>query len=214
MNDNVVTVKQMKEIEQKSAKSGLSYYKMMENAGTAAYEYIKNLSRNIKSIVVFCGKGNNGGDGFVAARKFKEDGANVIIILVDGQPKTEDANINMELCEALHIPIINIISFEETAIKFSNQDYVIVDAIYGTGFHGVLNQNARLAAQWINKSTAPVFALDIPSGLNGDSGEAAADAVRADYTIAFHKYKPVHVAEDAKPYCGNLLCADIGINGF
>lgn len=211
MNGQVVTVSEMKEIERKAAESGLSYYQMMENAGSAAYRYINNITQGIKNVVVFCGKGNNGGDGFVLARKFRKAGACVQIILVDGPPKTQDAHTNMVLCGTLHIPILDIVTMKQQATDCTKDAQVIADAIYGTGFHGELNQAARLAARWINGAKAPVFALDIPSGLNGDSGLAAAGAARADHTIAFHRYKPVHFASEAKSYCGKLTCVDIGI---
>ena len=211
MNNHVVTVSQMKEVERKAAESGLSYYQMMENAGAAAYNYIKSTTQGIKTIVVFCGKGNNGGDGFVVARKFKQAGTDVSIILVDGHPKTQDAQKNMQLCSTLDIPILDITNIEVRKADFIKDASLIVDAIYGTGFHGELNQSARFAARWINQADVPVYALDIPSGLNGDSGQAAEGAVHANHTIAFHRYKPVHFADGAKPYCGKLICMDIGI---
>ena len=211
MNNHVVTVREMKEIERKASESGLSYYQMMENAGTAAYNYIKSITESVKNVVVFCGKGNNGGDGFVVARKFKQAGSDVRIILVDGPPKTQDAQKNMQLSDALDIPILGITTMQEQNSSIIKDASIIIDAIYGTGFHGKLNQAAQHAAQCINQASSPVYALDIPSGLNGDSGKAAKDAVRADYTIAFHRYKPVHFTDDAKPYCGKLTCVDIGI---
>ncbi len=211
MNHDVVTVSEMKELERKAAISGLSYYQMMENAGTKAYNYIKATAHKVKNVVVFCGKGNNGGDGFVVARKFKKSGANVRIILISGQPKTEDAKKNMELCLALNIPIEDSPAKKDYDAEIIASSDIIVDAIFGTGFHGGLNQTARIATQIINQANAQVFALDIPSGLNGDSAQAAEDAVHADYTIAFHRYKPVHLASESKPYCGKLTCVDIGI---
>jgi NAD(P)H-hydrate epimerase len=87
----------------------------------------------------------------------------------------------------------------------------MVDAIYGTGFHGKLGDTARRAAELINGSKAFVYSLDIPSGLNGDSGQADADTVTADYTIAFHRYKCAHVMAESGKYCGKLVCVGIGI---
>ncbi len=208
----VVTVAQMKEIERNAAESGLSYYQMMENAGTAAVNYLISIKPKEKNdILIFCGKGNNGGDGFVAARKLLEMGADVKIVLADGEPKTEDASRNKQLCESLHIPVLDLkVSSREAAILAERAD-VILDAIYGTGFRGALNETVRRAAGLINNVKAVVFALDIPSGLNGDSGEADPDTVRADYTIAFHSCKPAHFSKEAEKYCGKLACADIGI---
>lgn len=213
MENQVVTVSQMKEIERRAADSGLSYYQMMENAGTAAFNYMIQMIPGKKhTVLIFCGKGNNGGDGFVVARKFKEAEAAVRIVLVDGEPTTEDAKRNRQLCDSLKIPILDMrVNAEEAAGWIETAD-IIIDAIYGTGFRGKFNETACNAARFMNGATAPVISLDIPSGLNGDSGEAAADAVRADYTIAFHRYKPVHEIRGSKPYCGKLFCADIGIS--
>ena len=91
----------MKEIEAKAAASGLSYYQMMENAGIGAAEFIMAKEAVAgKQILVFCGKGNNGGDGFVAARKLFQNGARVQLILAEGAPKTEDAIKNRELLQS------------------------------------------------------------------------------------------------------------------
>jgi hypothetical protein len=78
-------------------------------------------------------------------------------------------------------------------------------------FHGDLNNEVQLVTGLINQAKSTVYSLDIPSGLNGDSGEASKNAVHADYTIAFHKYKPIHIKEAAKDYCGRIVCVDIGI---
>jgi hydroxyethylthiazole kinase-like uncharacterized protein yjeF len=102
-----VTCAEMKEIEKKAAENGLSYYQMMENAGTGAAEFIMNQSASQgKSVLIFCGKGNNGGDGFVVARILYEKGYKVKLVLVDGDPQTEDAIKNREICKSIQIPEI------------------------------------------------------------------------------------------------------------
>lgn len=208
----VVTSSEMKEIERRADEAGLSYYQMMENAGSGAVELImKNTSVLNKFVLIFCGKGNNGGDGFVAARKLHESGAKVIIVLVEGEPKTEDAIKNKLLCDSLNIPLYNVIeNISNVQLEISKAD-IIIDAIYGTGFHGELREPVRYITKLINASKAYVYALDIPSGLNGDSCHADSDTVVADETIVFHSLKPAHADNRCARYCGKVICISIGI---
>lgn len=202
-----VTSTQMKEIERNADAAGLSYERMMENAGSRAAEIIMREHHvEGKSIFIFCGKGNNGGDGFVAARKLAESGAAVRLILVEGEPKTADAIKNRKICEEMDIPAADPAQSHD--IEAAD---LIVDAIYGTGFHGEIREPARTAVRLINASKAQVYALDIPSGLNGDTGEAGTDTVRADCTIVFHRLKPAHALADSAAYCGRIICISIGI---
>ena len=212
-----VTCAQMKEIEAKAAASGLSYYQMMENAGIGAAEFIMAKEAVAgKRILVFCGKGNNGGDGFVAARKLFQSGARVQLILAEGAPKTEDAIKNRELCRSLSVPEIDIpevLSGLSTAEIWGEPPAdIVIDAVYGTGFHGELSDRMRNLLHAINDSKAKKYALDIPSGLSGDLGEADEDTFRADYTLAFHRLKPAHLMKDAQKYCGQVERIDIGIH--
>lgn len=213
-----VTCGQMKILEKRADEAGLSYYQMMENAGTRAAELMVALyPRAIKGAktAVFCGKGNNGGDGFVAARKLAEAGAEITVVLVDGTPVTEDAVTNFGLIKGL-LPVVDMTETESPFMSLEDLD-LVCDAIYGTGFHGQLRPNALKAAAFINhiRDAALVCALDIPSGLGGDAlKEAQVDvnAVKARYTITFHNKKPVHLQAFAKKYCGKVLVADIGID--
>ena len=211
-----VTCSQMKEIEKKAAEEGLSYYQMMENAGLAAADFIKSKG-NVqgKRILVFCGKGNNGGDGFVVARALSQAGAKIQVILAEGEPQTAEAITNLALCKKLGLPIIRIpeilTEFVSAEIWGEPPADIAVDAIYGTGFHGPLSQGIRGLVQSVNASKAKVYALDIPSGLAGDSGEADEDAIRADFTLVFHALKPVHLMKEAQDYLGQIELLDIGI---
>ncbi len=214
-----VTCGQMKILEKRADAAGLSYYQMMENAGTAAAEIIcKRASCQIDGakVLLFCGKGNNGGDGFVVARKLSEQGAAITLVLVDGMPVSKDAITNFDLVR----PCACVIDMTKTRMPFveikGRQD-IIIDAIYGTGFHGQLNPCAMRAAAFINqfRGKTQIGALDIPSGLGGDATKQSqidSNAVKADYTITFHNKKPVHLQPFAKAYCGEVLVADIGID--
>ncbi|MDD2217251.1 MAG: NAD(P)H-hydrate epimerase [Eubacteriales bacterium] len=204
-----VTSVQMKEIERRASEAGLSYYNMMENAGTGATDQIVKFESVVgKRIIVACGKGNNGGDGFVVARKLTEIGANVTLVLTEGEPKTEDAIKNYNLCRRMRITTLRI--SEDIGAEIEEAD-IIVDAIFGTGFHGELRGQTREVVAGINKSEARVYALDIPSGVNGDSGEADRDSIKADKTIVFHLPKPAHFMQRTAEFCGEVICISIGI---
>ena len=193
-----VTVAEMKQIEKEADANGLSYYQMMENAGTSAFNYI--IARKPKSVSVFAGKGNNGGDGFVVARLLKEQGIDVRVYLVDGEPVTPDAKTNYGL-------IRDEVRFPEGYLPAD----MVVDAIYGTGFHGTLNCDARRAVDLINSLGSYVVALDIPSGLSGDALPGDPDPVRADMTVCFHALKPIHEDANASQYLGEVVIGGIGL---
>lgn len=213
-----ITCGQMKILEKRADEAGLSYYQMMENAGSAAADTIISLYPSPISnsrTLIFCGKGNNGGDGFVVARKFMEQGGTVAVILVDGPPVTVEAQKNFELIKA-NAQIIDMSESASPFMQIKGSYDIIVDAVYGTGFHGMLNPNALKSTALINQlfDEALVFALDIPSGLGGDVlslSEIDPNAVKAQYTIVFHNRKPVHIQNFSKTYCGELTIVDIGI---
>ena len=156
-----------------------------------------------------CGKGNNGGDGFVIARAAAKGGWNVTILLAEGEPKTADAIRNFERLHSLPVHICTDGSVLETQ-SFA----AVVDALYGTGFHGELRPSGLAACGLIcrlHKSGAFVLAVDLPSGINTDTGEVAEGAAHADLTVTFDSYKPLHIAKTSAPLCGKIVCADIGI---
>lgn len=201
----IVTVAQMKQIEKNADKSGLSYLQMMENAGTAAYQAICKEKADAKRFAIIAGKGNNGGDGFVIARLAAQDGFAVSVILAEGQPVTADAKTNFDRLQDLPVTVQQLDEIDELDAD------VIVDALYGTGFHGALRPSGQKACAQMNASNGYVAALDLPSGLQADTGIAAEGAVHADITIAFDSLKQVHVEEKAAEYCGKMILADIGI---
>lgn len=214
--NNAVTVSEMKEIERRADEAGLSYYQMMENAGTESYKVIKDEYPGVDNLLIFCGKGNNGGDGLVVARLAVAEGQSVCVILVEGTPVTRDAVINFEkLPETVNILGINDLYEKEGCpvydkiIKNDTNKTVIVDALYGTGFHGELREIGRKACNIINSLGCPVIALDVPSGCNADSREVSDGAVKADITVPFHSYKNVHVP--AVINCGKCRLVSIGV---
>lgn len=215
--ERTVTCREMKRIEARAAASGISYRQMMENAGTAAADRI--LARETpcsRTALVLCGKGNNGGDGYVVARRLKESGFEVAVLQVEGEPTTEEAKQNRIFCEALGIPFLagfpgtDAVTGAAAGTPVEARPFV-VDAIYGTGFHGDLPEPVRAIARRIRDDGSTVYALDIPTGVEGDSGAAVPDAVKADVTIAFHRRKPAHDASAAAPWLGEVVVVPIGI---
>ena len=140
MKHRIVTAAQMKEIERAGDAHGLSYLQMMENAGMAAYAELQKQFPHPGRLLVVCGKGNNGGDGFVIARAAAKDGWNVTVLLAEGEPKTADAIRNFERLHSLPVHICA----DGSALETQRFD-AAVDALYGTGFHGELRADAPSA---------------------------------------------------------------------
>jgi len=203
-----VTAAEMKEIERKAAEDGLSYEQMMENAGRAVADFVQEKQPVLRTAAIFVGKGNNGGDGLVAARYLRERGVRAAVILVEGEPKSEQARANLAKLDE-KTPIWPIEELQMDQINWIFDADAAIDAVYGTGFHGELSDVARAATTMLCRSFGMVFAIDLPSGVNADTGELAAGAAMADHTIALHAEKPAHSL--AKANCGLTHVADIGI---
>ena len=155
----------------------------------------------------------------MVARLLTNAGFQVTVVLVSGDPKTQDAGTNFQLLSDLPVSIITMDGMEEDVLEQGDMPDVLVDAMFGTGFHGIMRGNALKAAEYINtcheKHGKKVFALDIPSGLGGDQlkkKKIPCEIIKADYTITFHARKPVHMRRFAARYCGEILVADIGID--
>jgi len=203
-----VTAAEMKEIERKAAEDGLSYEQMMENAGRAVADFVQEKQPVLRTAAIFVGKGNNGGDGLVAARYLRERGVRAAVILVEGEPKSEQARANLAKLDE-KTPIWPIEELQMDQINWIFDADAAIDAVYGTGFHGELSDVARAATTMLCRSFGMVFAIDLPSGVNADTGELAVGAAMADHTIALHAEKPAHSL--AKANCGLTHVADIGI---
>ncbi len=204
----VVSSAQMKKIEENANKQGLSYYDMMENAGKGVADYIKETTEKFetKLILICVGTGNNGGDGYVAARKIKELGGSPLIMMSDGEPKTPDAVKNFEIAKDMGIEILSFDPDKSLPIIYGCE--VIVDCVYGTGFHGELKPEIKELFKMVNEADAVKYAVDIPSGVS-DDGTVAEGAFKADHTIAVDSLKNAHIS--ALENCGKIKCIDIGI---
>lgn len=210
MHQPTVTAAEMKALETAANDNGLLYIQMMENAGRAAFAQLRRRLPGPARLLVAAGKGNNGGDGFVIARVAAKMGWQVQVLLAEGEPKTPDAITNLALLTDLPVQIL-------PDITAAAQADAVVDALYGTGFHGQLRPAGRAACNLMNRQRengAFVLAVDLPSGINADTGAVAEGAVRADLTVTFHCAKPLHVTPASAGYCGKVVVADIGIDAF
>jgi len=205
-----ITVKQMMQIEENGHQMGFLRKFMMENAGAAAARYLAENFPDLssKKILVFAGLGNNGGDAFVVARHVAGFGCDVKVILL-GSPdkiKTDEAQTNWKILEKMNsIDLIIASDVSDLDIKAD----IIVDGILGTGISGKIREPYASAIDLINKSKAFKLALDVPSGLDPDTGNASDKCVKADVTITFHKMK-VGMPK-RKDMCGTIMVEKIGI---
>ena len=204
-------------IEQCSVSHGISLLRLMNNAGKVVSNFIKeNLLKSVekdKNIVILCGKGNNGGDGFVIADDLSNEFKNICIILVDGEPKTNDAKIMLEKIRNNKNERINIYNCnEDDSINLIVEEAgLIVDAIYGIGFKGNVSEKLGKIIDCVNASEAKVVSVDIPSGLYCNTGNISSNFIRADYTITFTTLKLAHVLYPSSDYCGKIILRSVGI---
>jgi NAD(P)H-hydrate epimerase len=229
MTHAIVSVAEMRAIEERANANGLSYAQMMNNAGEAAAksicdfltaQTILNRSEFRSSIVVLCGPGNNGGDGLVCARTLKERGADVQVFLLKQRGDNDAVFVAVRNAG---VPISTDLDQLRAWLSDAN---VIVDALLGTGIsrpiEGELNAVLRLTNDVRQKTNreqrtkalaqSPIFvALDGVTGMNYDTGALDPAAVPADVTITFHAAKRGHFCFPAAGACGELIVADIGI---
>ena len=184
---------------------GVPSLELMETAGRAVAEAAAELAAPGR-VAAVCGKGNNGGDGLVAARALREMGFEVdALLLAPGDQLSEDARVNLERFNGGRQVSVGDLP---TALADAG---VIVDAIFGTGFAGAPRDPAGSAIDAINDADARVVATDIPSGVNASTGEVDGKAVRADDTVTFHAPKLGHWIAPGKAHTGELRVAPIGI---
>lgn len=218
MSEIAISSNQMYEIENIGhSKFGMKKVLMMENAGFGVADFIikkfKNKSISELKILAICGSGNNGGDAMVTARHLTCSSINLKVIFL-GNPssiKTEEALTNFEIISKMNKTIELIISSKvDTKVKkqILNAD-IIIDGIFGTGIKGEIQDPHLSVIKLINKSKAYIIAVDIPSGLNPNTGEITSNVIRANTTITFHRIKLGLLTN--KKYTGNLILKKIGI---
>ncbi|MFL6431938.1 MAG: NAD(P)H-hydrate epimerase [Nitrososphaeraceae archaeon] len=216
-SEEAISSDQMYTIEDKAHNLiGMKRIYMMENAGHGVADFIiLKFKRKLrgKQIVAICGTGNNGGDGFVASRHLSYYyGARLRLVLL-GFPndlRTEEARINWEIIQKMD-SIETTFGYEindEIRMNIENAD-VIIDGIFGTGIRGEIREPHSSAIELINKSKAYIVSVDVPSGIDPNSGRAHDKSVKADATVTFHRMKKGLL--NNKKYTGVIHVEKIGI---
>ena len=201
----------MREVDRRTAELGIPNIVLMEHAGPRVVEVIERYYSPLASqrIVVFCGKGNNGGDGLVVARqlytRFHPKSLDVVMAANPAEMQG-DAAANFKMLQAVGCKAVRDLSPETQTAT------LVIDALLGTGIHGSATGRSAELIHAINDAFpfADVISVDLPSGLDSDSGSVAGDAVRADRTVTFTAPKPCQVLWPACDYVGQLHVAPIG----
>ena len=204
LNHAILSCKHHRDLDKKTIKEFIPGYKLMENAGVEIFKIIKKEFKKQNKIKILCGPGNNGGDGFVVAKLLKENGyLNVdLFCLVSKKELKGDAKLAAK-------------SFNGKLKSFSNfkvsNDDLIIDGLFGSGLKKNISGNLKKIIKKINLKKPYCISIDIPSGINGDTGEIQGIALQSNDTITFTRKKPGHLLSPGKEYCGNLIIVDIGI---
>ncbi len=194
---------------------GIPSIVLMENAGRIVADEIQSDFCHLKKVLIICGMGNNGGDGFVIARYLYESGINVHVITI-GQTKNmrDDAVINFEIIKKMDIPIhhINDISGVSKLEKILPLQDVVVDALFGTGLSRVVEGFFEKVILAVNNLSSFVYSVDIPSGVDSNSGKIMGISIQADKTITYIYPKIGNIMYPAADKCGELVVKNIGLS--
>jgi hydroxyethylthiazole kinase-like uncharacterized protein yjeF len=213
----VATAEQMQELDRKS----IEVYRipgivLMENAGRGATEVITSVFPDIqkKKVAIIAGKGNNGGDGFVIARHLLNKGIPVrVFLLTDPKSLRGDAEINFNIFNHMKgevIPVPSSKDYQKVKKSLENVD-LLIDGIFGTGLDAEVRGYYREVIDHLNGLQKPIVAIDIPSGLDANTGKPLGTAIRASLTITFGLPKVGHLISPGPDYVGSLKVIDIGI---
>src|SRR5882762_9205951 len=199
----VLTTAEMERADRLTVAAGTPGFALMLSAGQAVAETAMDLVAE-GSILVVAGRGNNGGDGFVAAAELAARGREVSVILL-----CERDSLQGDAASAARGWKYPVLPFNPQAI---GKPALIIDALFGAGLNRPVKGEPHEMIEAINANGAPVLAVDLPSGINGTSGAVMGVAVRASETVTFFRKKPAHLLLPGRVHCGRVRVADIGIN--
>lgn len=219
-----ISAQTMTGTDRRAQAMGYPELRLMEHAGTAVAAAVKALATDLERwgtgpLVILCGPGNNGGDGYVAARRLALAGASVIVgvVATNARPKGPSSAKNWDRIASdrgivkVHLPVVRDVAMFGQGI---DKAAVIVDALLGTGVSGALREPIRSAVEVIAAARAsgvPVVAVDTPTAVDLSSGEPSEPAVRADLTVTFHRPKTGLLTKRGAAHAGRVLVAPIGI---
>jgi len=211
MVQNYISGRNMRALEANAEYFGISLLQLMENAGRGVAEEVSSRFKKDQQIVIFCGLGGNGGDGFVAARHLLSLGFGKIMVVLAGKSRDIDheaAKANWLALQNLSEVILIMESSDVSELQKLDVD-VAVDALLGTGTEGKLKVQMAQFVEYINSLKAAKVAVDVPTGIDADTGEVLGSAVKADVTVTFHR--PKKGLKTARAYVGKIVVRDIGL---
>ena len=215
----VLTAAQMREADRRTIEDiGIPSLVLMENAGRQAVAAMEAMYPDLteRQVAVLCGRGNNGGDGFVVARTLLQRGVDVAVFLIGRVMDVKgDARVNLEILGRLGLTVVEIADSQAWELHFSEVSdcTLIVDAIFGTGLNAPLAGLMVTVVADVNASGIPVVAIDLPSGLSADSPDPIGDSIEAGLTVTLAAPKLALVLPPAETRAGDIVIADIGIPG-
>jgi len=213
----VLNTQQMREADRRTIDDvGIPSIVLMENAGRQAVAAMEAAFEDLSTshVGVLCGRGSNGGDGFVVARTLVQRGVETSVFLLGSVADVRgDARINLDVLGRIGLTVVEITTAQEWELHFSeiSQCEVLVDAILGTGFHGKLSGLLETVVADVNGLGVPVVSIDLPTGVSADSHELEGEAIDAAMTVTLAAPKLPLVLPPADSYSGDLVIADIGI---
>ncbi|MBI29142.1 MAG: hypothetical protein CMI95_04540 [Pelagibacteraceae bacterium] len=202
-NSIIYTNNLIKKAERKTFEKTESF-KVMKQAARLCFDYINKNYPN-KKIIVFCGPGNNGGDGVLIAKYLLKEKFLVKVHYPFGEPKTKDSKRALSLLKEKNI-IVKYVDFK----KYN----IIIDALFGTGYKKKFNRQSLYFFKKINDTNKEVISIDMPSGVDTDSGSINKIAIKANKTLTFHRYKIGQWLLPGKKYCGKIIILNIGLKNL
>jgi len=208
----ILTSAEMAAVDRAAQRGGIPSRVLMERAAEGIVEMAHAVFPGAGSVAVLCGPGNNGGDGLAAARLFKAAGADVRVLALDPPERWRgDSRANWEAVRSAGVPASRWPGPRGEASRALARADLIVDALFGTGLSRALSGAARRLVEAVNESGRPVLAIDVPSGLSGDTGALPGASIAARWTGAVAALKRCHVLSPARGRCGEIAVIDIGI---
>ena len=213
----ILNAAQMREADRRTIEDiGIPSLVLMENAGRQVVAAIEAVHSDLveRKVAVLCGRGNNGGDGFVVARTLMQRGIDVSVFVIGRVGEVRgDARINLEILGRLGVTVVEIADSQAWELHFSeiSDCTLIVDAIFGTGLNAPLTGLMETVVADVNGAAIPVVAIDLPSGLSADTHEPIGDSIEAGMTVTLVAPKLSLVLPPAETRAGDIVIADIGI---
>ncbi|MBI3615616.1 MAG: NAD(P)H-hydrate epimerase [Candidatus Omnitrophica bacterium] len=207
-----VTASQMRAIDRRATvKYGIPSILLMENAGRAVAEEVRKLKP--RRVMLYCGSGNNGGDGFVAARHLANQGIRCLVVYFQAASAMKrDARLNFNILKKMRIPLLLWKrSMEAIRQKQLYSADALVDALFGTGLSREIGEPYASAIAEINGARKPVVSVDIPSGMDADTGKPMGACVRAARTVTLALPKRAFSRPSSRAWTGRVVVADISV---